>query len=113
MTFQQEVHVAIARHVYCDSCDIIRADKLCPGDQARDPERLRLGANFSLVANQHWNGNPKMQRAIGCCQGNLVVRRNYRNTFGTQRLSATAEFGEVRYFLSGRSEEHTSELQSP
>jgi len=93
--------VAIARHVYRDGCSILCADKLCPGDQARQPERLRLGADFPLVANQYRNGNPEMQRAIGCCQGNLVVSRNYRNAFGTQRLSAPAEFGEVRYFLSG------------
>ncbi len=79
MAFQQEVHVAIARHVGCDGCGIIRADKLCPGDQAKESERLRLGADFSLVADQHRNGNPEMQRAIGCGQGNLVVSRNYRN----------------------------------
>src|SRR5664279_1712714 len=51
MTFQQEIHVAIARHVYRDGCEIIRADKLCPGDQARQPERLRLSADFPFVAN--------------------------------------------------------------
>ena len=73
----------------CDGCGIIRVDKLCPGDQVREPKRLRLGADFPLVANQHRNGNPEMQRAIGCCQGNLVVGRHYRNTLGTQRLSAT------------------------
>ena len=102
MTFQQEVHLAIVRHADCDGGCVIRADKLCPGDQAEEPERLRLGADLSLVADQHRNGNPEMQRAIGCGQGNLVVSRNDGDALGTQRLSAAAEFGEVRYFLSGK-----------
>jgi len=42
-----------------------------------------------------------MQRAIGRGERNLVVGRNYRNTFGTQRLSALAEFGEVRSMRTG------------
>jgi hypothetical protein len=43
-----------------------------------------------------------MQRAIGGGQGNLVVSRDNCDTFGSQRLSAAAEFGEVRYFLFGK-----------
>src|SRR5664279_3057941 len=102
MTFQQEVHAAIAHQVDCDGGCVIRADKLGPGDQAQEPERLRLGADLPLVADQHWNGNPEMQRAIGCGQGNLVVSRDDCDTSGTKRLSAAAEFGEVRYFLFGK-----------
>jgi hypothetical protein len=43
-----------------------------------------------------------MQRAIGCGQGNLVVSPDDCDTFGPQRLSAAAEFGEVRDFLFGK-----------
>ena len=99
MAFQQEVDVALTRHAGCDGRGIIRADKLRPGYQIEEPERLRFGADFPLVANQHRNGDPELQRAVGRRQRNLVVSRDYRNALGTERLSATAEFSEVRYFL--------------
>ena len=109
MTFQQKVNVALACHICCDKCGVICVDELCSGDQVREPERLRLDADFPLIANQHRNGNPETQGAIGCCQGNLIVSRHYRNPLGAQRLGMTPQLNEVHYPVAGvgsRREQH-------
>ena len=72
-----------------------------PESNAESPSAWRLGADFSLVANQYWNGDIEMQSAVGCCECDLVVGRDHRYAFGAQRLSATAKFGKAGYFLSG------------